>query len=244
MSRPSIRWCGCALGRSTRAPVLAKETPVRIVGPPLEVESETPYLLAYTSGTTGRPKGALHVQGGFLEVQPDHINVLSDTAIRAATAETDRPSLVIVRSHIAFGSPHKQDTAEAHGSPLGEEEVKLTKQNLGWPAEPAFLVPGEVGRHFRRALDQGAKAEAGWRAKMDEYQRAYPELAGELRGDIAGALPEDWDATIPEFPADAKGLVSKGFKDFELQYIEGGILSARRLTGDGRFFYLKMFPDF
>ncbi|MGA2080808.1 MAG: transketolase [Holophaga sp.] len=132
-----------------------------------------------------------------------------DHAISEARRETGRPSLILVRTHIGYGSPHKQDTYLAHGAPLGEAEVTLTKENLGWPVEPAFLVPKEVEQHFRQALDQGLKTEAEWQAKVAAYHHAYPELADELQQLIKGALPKDWDATIREFPADAKGMATR-----------------------------------
>src|SRR5512136_888271 len=124
-------------------------------------------------------------------------------AIRTAQQEAERPSLILVRTHIGYGSPHKQDTFGAHGSPLGEEEVKLTKRNLGWPVEPPFLVPKEAEQHFRRAIDQGREAEAEWRAKSTAYEKQFPELAHELQQLIDGKLPQGWDADIPQFPADA-----------------------------------------
>lgn len=132
-----------------------------------------------------------------------------DRALRAACAETRRPSLILVRTHLGYGSPNKQDSFEAHGSPLGEEEVKLTKQNLGWPVEPAFCIPEPVLAHFRQALARGKKAEAEWDAKLMTYAQALPDLAIELRQLMRGELPEGWDANIPAFPADAKGMATR-----------------------------------
>jgi transketolase len=132
-----------------------------------------------------------------------------DRALRAARAETGRPSLILARTHIGFGSPHKQDSFEAHGSPLGVEETALTKKALGWPVEPAFLVPEEAAAHFREALDRGRRAEADWTAAFDAYAAKHPALAAELRGLIDGAPPAGWDADIPVFPADAKGLATR-----------------------------------
>ena len=132
-----------------------------------------------------------------------------DRAIRAAQQETERPSLILVRTHIGYGSPHKQDTFAAHGSPLGEEEVKLTKQNLGWPVEPPFLVPDGVEQHCRQAVHRGRQAEAEWNEKFAAYEQQYPELARELRLLIAGELPPGWGANIPQFPVDAKGLATR-----------------------------------
>jgi transketolase len=132
-----------------------------------------------------------------------------DRAIRTARQEQERPSLILVRTHIGYGSPNKQDTFAAHGSPLGEEEVKLTKQNLGWPVEPPFHVPEEVEQHFRRAVDRGRQAEAEWNANFSAYEKQYPELARELHQLITGELPPNWDANIPHFPADPKGLATR-----------------------------------
>ena len=130
-------------------------------------------------------------------------------ALDTARSTADKPSLIIVRTHIGFGSPHKQDTFEAHGSPLGEDEVRLTKENLGWPAEPDFFIPEEALRHFRQALPLGKAAERQWDTLLSAYAREYPEPARELRNAIEGSLPEGWDADIPSFPADPKGMASR-----------------------------------
>jgi transketolase len=132
-----------------------------------------------------------------------------DVAIRAAQEETERPSLILVRTHIGYGSPHKQDTYLAHGSPLGEQEVTLTKENLRWPVEPPFLVPEAVEQHCRQAVHRGRLAEAEWHQKFAAYEQQYPALACELRLLIAGELPPGWDANLPQFPADAKGLATR-----------------------------------
>ena len=132
-----------------------------------------------------------------------------DVAIRAAQQETERPSLILVRTHIGYGSPHKQDTFSAHGSPLGEEEVTLTKENLRWPVGPPFLVPEAVEQHCRQAVHRGRLAEAEWHQKFAAYEQQYPALACELGLLIAGELPPGWDANLPRFPADAKGLATR-----------------------------------
>lgn len=130
------------------------------------------------------------------------------TAIEAARAETARPSLVLVRTHIGYGSP-EQDSFKAHGSPLGVEDVKKTKQNLGWPLEPPFLVPDEAQKHMREALARGARDEEIWKERMTAYAQAFPELAAELQRSLRGELPPGWDADIPTFPADAKGMATR-----------------------------------
>jgi transketolase len=132
-----------------------------------------------------------------------------DRAIRTARQETGRPSLILVRTHIGYGSPHKQDTFAAHGSPLGIEEVMLTKQNLGWPVEPSFHVPEEVANHLRQAVESGRRAESEWNTKLAAYEKQYPELAHELSQLMKGALPKGWDASIPVFPEDDKGMATR-----------------------------------
>ncbi len=132
-----------------------------------------------------------------------------ERALSLAQEETDRPSLILVRTHIGYGSPHRQDTFAAHGSPLGEDEVKLTKQNLGWPLEPPFLVPKDVEQHFRQAVERGRKLEDEWNKKLASYEKEYPEPAAELRQLIKGELPQGWDAAIPAFAADGKGLATR-----------------------------------
>lgn len=130
-------------------------------------------------------------------------------ALETARDETERPSLIIVRTHIGYGSPHKQDTFEAHGSPLGVEEVKLTKKKLGYPEEPAFYIPGEALEHFREALEKGSAWEKEWDAKFQAYAAAYPEPAREFQMIMRGEKPENWDADIPTFNADAKGISTR-----------------------------------
>jgi transketolase len=126
-----------------------------------------------------------------------------EQALRAAQAQKGRPSLIKVRTHIAYGSPNKQDSAEAHGAPLGEEEVKLTKQNLGWPAEPTFYIPEEALAHFRQAVERGERAEAEWQERLAACRQAFPELAAEWDRYVRGELPESWTAKIPTFkPSD------------------------------------------
>ena len=100
-----------------------------------------------------------------------------DGALRAAQAEKEQPSLILVHTHIGYGSPHKEDTFEAHGSPLGEKEVKLTKQALGWPLDPAFYIPDKALAHFRLALKKGQQAQAEWDARFSEYSQVLPGLA-------------------------------------------------------------------
>lgn len=131
-----------------------------------------------------------------------------DAALAAARAETARPSLILVRTHIGYGSPD-QDSFKAHGSPLGLDNVRKTKQTLGWPTGPDFLIPETALAHFRAALERGAKDEAAWNASLTAYAGEFPELAGELEGRLRAELPVGWDADIPEFDADDKGLATR-----------------------------------
>lgn len=132
-----------------------------------------------------------------------------DRALRAARGETGRPSLILVRTHIGYGSPDKQDSFASHGSPLGADEVRLTKEKLGWPTEPPFYIPEPARAHFRRAIARGKSAEAEWRDKFSAYARAFPDLAESFQQIMQGELPEGWDRDIPVFPADAKGLATR-----------------------------------
>jgi transketolase len=136
-----------------------------------------------------------------------------DAAIVAAKRATDRPSLIILRTHIAWGSPNKQDTAEAHGAPLGADEIRATKQNLGWPSLEPFYVPEEALHRWRRSRDRGARVEADWKKKWDAYRAAHEDLAAELERRLAGKLPDGWDAALPVFgPKDAQATRSASGK--------------------------------
>jgi len=134
--------------------------------------------------------------------------VAIDAALQAARAETGRPSLILVRTHLGYGSP-EQDRCAAHGSPLGLEDVRKTKQKLGWPAEADFLIPDEALAHFREAVERGRRDETAWNATMSAYARAFPTLADELERRLRDELPPDWDVDVPVFPADVKGLATR-----------------------------------
>lgn len=122
-------------------------------------------------------------------------------AIAQAQGDAERPSLIICRTHIGYGSPNRQDSAQAHGEPLGVEEVRLTKEALGWPADAQFLVPDDALAFFRQALTVGAEREAAWQALFLRYQAQYPELAAEWQRRQAGKLPEGWEQALPTFKA-------------------------------------------
>ena len=132
-----------------------------------------------------------------------------DEALRAAREEAQRPSLILVRTHIGYGSPDKQDSFHSHGSPLGIEEVRLTKEKLRWPIEPPFYIPAPVREHFGEAVERGMRAERKWTEKFSAYARTIPDLAEAFQQSMRGELPQGWDRSIPVFPPDAKGLATR-----------------------------------
>ena len=132
-----------------------------------------------------------------------------DAAIEAAKAETDRPTMVVCRTHIGYGSPNRQDTAKAHGEALGVEEVKLTKRNLGWPTEDTFFVPDDALAHWRKARDRGAALQEGWRRQLIAYSKAHPDLAKEFGRRTQGDLPTGWENAIPTFTKENGSVASR-----------------------------------
>ncbi len=122
----------------------------------------------------------------------------------------DQPTLIVVDSHIGYGSPHKQDSYEAHGEPLGEAEVKLVKKNYGWPEDAKFLVPDGVYDQFKNGVGKrGAEARAAWKSKFEEYKKQFPQQADQLNKMQTHQLPDGWDKDLPSFPADAKGMATR-----------------------------------
>jgi transketolase len=130
-----------------------------------------------------------------------------ERALEEARSVTDRPSLIVVRTHIAPGSPHKQDTHEAHGSPLGDEEIRLTKEVYNWPSQEPFFVPEEALEHFRECVGRGEELEAEWRERFEAYRGEHPEEAAEYERFLAGRLPDGWDADVPKKGPDA-GMIA------------------------------------
>lgn len=143
-------------------------------------------------------------------------------AINKAKAVTDKPSLIQVRTHIAYGSPNKHDTAGAHGSPLGEDEVRLTKEFLGWDPDKHFYVPGEVYDYYHYAVDWGKKAEEEWNTLYKNYKEKYPELAMEYESAVKGELNVDWKKTLPVFNPGDKG----NEKGVETRKASGKVINA------------------
>jgi transketolase len=153
--------------------------------------------------------------GWHIQTVEDANNIEAiEQALATARAEVHKPSLILVRSHLGFGSPNKQDKIDAHGSPLGADEVALTKRALGWPEQPPFLIPDGAASPFTNGCAHGARHQAEWMDRLAAYERAFPDEARELKqlmqgGAGAGELPAGWDAGIPVFPADAKGVATR-----------------------------------
>lgn len=131
-----------------------------------------------------------------------------DRAI-ANAKEDQRPSIILVRTHIGFGMPNKQDTAKAHGEPPGEEELEAAKKNLGWPLEPRFLIPDDVLKHFRDAITRGEEMERDWEARKEDYRKKHPDLAREFERRMSGRLPKGWDKDLPSYDADETGVATR-----------------------------------
>jgi len=132
-----------------------------------------------------------------------------EAALRQAQAVTDKPSLILIRTHIGYGSPTKQDSSSAHGSPLGEEEVAKTKAALGWPMDAQFFIPQEVTEFFTEIRRRGADLHTQWLKLFNRYKSQYPELAEEFQNYLDGKLPLGWEDEIPVFPADPKGMATR-----------------------------------
>jgi transketolase len=161
--------------------------------------------LAFTEDRAAR----FAAYGWHTQVVPEGNDVEAiDAAIRAAKRDP-HPSLILCRTHIGYGLPTRQDTARAHGEPPGDEELNGAKKKLGWPLEPRFYIPEDVLTHFREAVMRGDQAESEWRARLEAHRAAFPEKAAELERRLAGELPENWEADLPVFPADAKGLATR-----------------------------------
>ena len=161
--------------------------------------------LAFTENVSQRFEAyGWHVQ----EVDGNDLKEMTN-ALAASRAELNRPSLIRAHTHIAFGSPNKQDTAAAHGSPLGKQEVLLTKKALGWPVEPDFHVPQESLDYFREAVARGQAQEAQWRARWESYVAAFPEVAQEWDRVMKGELPPGWQESLPQFPPEGGDLATR-----------------------------------
>ncbi|MDP2861765.1 MAG: transketolase [Desulfobacterales bacterium] len=146
-------------------------------------------------------------------------------ALKKAKAEKKKPSLIMLRTHIAYGSPNKQDSAEAHGAPLGEEEIRLTKKNLGCPPDSAFCVPDEAVLFCRKCLETGKKAESKWLRKFKSYKKEFPDLAAKLMDAINRKLPEGWDGGLPDFSSKDGAVATRSASGKVLNAIAGKVTS-------------------
>jgi transketolase len=167
-----------------------------------QVTLDGPASLCFTEDVGRRYEAygwqVLHVADGNTDLAAIH------EALELAKLEMNRPTLIVVRTTLGYGSPHKAGTSEAHGSPLGKEEVALTKKALGWRWEEPFFVPPEALEQFRTAVARGADLQADWEKRFAQYEKSFPELAAEWRRRGQGELPEGWDAGLPEFKAGEK----------------------------------------
>ncbi|GAC1435605.1 MAG: transketolase [Solirubrobacteraceae bacterium] len=169
----------------------------------ISIEGDTELAFSERVGARYEAYG-WHVQNLGEDVEVESI----ERATRAAMAVEDRPSLIIVRTHIATGAPNKQDTAGAHGSPLGEEEIRLTKEAYGWPTEPPFYVPEESLAHFRETVPRGEQLEARWREEFEAYAAEHPELAAQLQG-VADRRVPSLPKPLHVFEVGDKGLATR-----------------------------------
>jgi transketolase len=148
---------------------------------------------------------------GWQVLHIDDVNDLGqiDRAVAAAKAEKSRPTLVVTKTHIGFGSPNRQDTAKAHGEPLGKDEIKLTKEKLGWPSQEPFFVPEEALAHWRIARDRGAKLHRQWNDTLAAYKKVSSSDASEFERRLSGKLPQGWDKAMPVFTKENGGVASR-----------------------------------
>ncbi len=140
-----------------------------------------------------------------------------DQALARAKAEKNRPSILFVCTNIGFGAPRKQGTSDAHGSPLGQEELLAAKKNLGWPAEPSFFVPPEAAAYFRESGKRGQAAEKSWDTAFQGYAREFPDQAAEFKRRMAGALPAGWESALPVYPAGTKDVATRKTSEAVMQ---------------------------
>ena len=172
-----------------------------------KITIEGPTSVAFTEDV-----GARFAAYGWNVLRVGDANNLAaiEGALQAAKTTKDRPTIVIVESHIGYGSPNRQDTSAAHGEPLGDDEIKLTKRAYGWPEDAKFLVPDGVYDHFRQGIGKrGHQLREAWEASFKEYAKAHPQLADELERIQRRDLPEGWEKSVPVFPADPKGLAGR-----------------------------------
>ena len=190
-----------------------------------EISIDGPTSLAFSEDVKKRYEAY-----GWKVLQVDDGNDLKalERAIEEAKAETERPTLVAVRTQIGYGSPNKAGTAEAHGSPLGGDEVVATKKALGWPTEPAFLVPDGARKPFEEARERGRKAEQEWNELVARYRAAHPDAAADFEGRLSGKLPDGWQDALPKFEPGGKAIATRAASGQVINAIAGRL---PQLTG-------------
>ena len=169
----------------------------------ISIEGNT--RIAFTEDVAAR----FRAYGWHVQEIDGHDFAQIDAALTEAKAVEGQPHLIICHTHIAYGSPHKQDTASAHGSPLGEEEIRLTKEALGWPSTEPFFVPKEVIARYRLSVPRGEQMEAAWRDRFERYAEQFPDEAAELQRRWAGKLPEGWEEAVPRFTPEAGAMATR-----------------------------------
>jgi transketolase len=206
-------------------------------------------LSGTTSLTFTEDVAARYRAYGWHVLQVDDGNDLSAIERAIATARDTRgqPSLVVVRTVMAYGSPDLAGSWKAHGNPLGEEEVKKTKRNLGWPEQPPFYIPDQARAHFAGVGERGKKLQEDWNRRFAAYAKEFPELAAEIKRRFSGQLPSGWYAKLPQFPADAKGMATRKASEAVLQELAKSVPELVGGSGDldpSTFTWLKQDGDF
>jgi transketolase len=184
----------------------------------ITIEGSTDLALSEDVGARFEAYG-WHVQDLGDDLDLDRI----ESAVETSKSVEDRPSLIIVHTEIATGAPNKAGTAEAHGAPLGEDEVRAAKEAYGWPADSSFLVPDEALAHFREAIDRGRRWDEEWRSRLDDYRGKHPDLAEWLDQVMEGRLPDGWDADPPSFQPDDDKLATRKASGKAIQWAAAAI---------------------
>jgi transketolase len=184
----------------------------------ISIEGDTE--LAFTENVADRFEAyGWHVQNLGEDIALDSI----EAAVETAWQQTGKPSLIILRTHIAPGSPNKQDTAEAHGSPLGEEEIRLTKEAYGWPSQEPFFIPEEAWEEYRKTVPRGNRLREQWRDAFERYRLDHPDDAFEFERIMAGKLPDGWDADVPKKGPDAGMIATRKASHDVIQWVAAGV---------------------
>jgi transketolase len=184
----------------------------------ISIEGDTE--LAFTEDVAGRFEAyGWHVQNLGEDIGLDRI----EAAVETAWDQPDQPSLIILRTHIAPGSPNKQDTAEAHGSPLGEEEIRLTKEAYGWPSQEPFFIPEEAWEEYRKTVPRGNRLREQWRDAFERYRLDHPDDAFEFDRIMARKLPDGWDADVPKKGPDAGMIATRKASHDVIQWVAAGV---------------------